>query len=119
MSCVRCDGLGDADLALARALGPMLHTAASVYLSRTRITPTYEESPHGLTHAEQKLFSVLFQASPEPASYELIFYSMDQVYQRMGTLRTAVSVLRRKVGSEYTIKHIAGVGYRLTWENRC
>ena len=114
VACARCETCSDADLALARAMGPLLAVAARTYLAGEVPRPP-EDAPFGLTRAEEKLFNVLFTAAPHVVTYEVIFYSVPQ-WSTMHSLRQSVVNLRKKVGGEYTIRHVNGVGYRIAWD---
>lgn len=113
MTCPRCADLGDAALAVARNLEPLIVAAVRAHLERTRIGPV--EAPPGLTKAEARLFTILFNAHPNPATYESIFYYVGDSVRNIASLKELLVRIRKKA-PDYSIKHVPGVGYVMTWE---
>lgn len=112
MNCPRCGALSDEEIALARALGPMLQAAARSYLAGQ----TFDDSDphHCLSRTEEKLFSVLFRASPHVVTSDVLRYSASISSQ--ASLKSLFVSMRHKLGDEYRILNVRGTGYRMVWD---
>lgn len=115
MHCPRCGALSDEELALARALGPMLQAAARSYLSGSTLDTA--DGPQNLSRTEEKLFSVLFRASPHLVTSGVLRYSASVGSQ--ASLKSLMVSLRHKLGDEYHVLAVRGVGYRMVWDQSC
>ena len=115
--CARCDTVSDGALALSKILEPLIVAAVDTYMKRSRlIYPQKSELPVGLTRSEGKLFSILHAASPDPVTFEVIYYQMEGTYSNMATLKQSIHKMRKKL-PEYTITHVPSIGYRITWDH--